>query len=261
MDDSLKPSVSFQISWAKPCRKAYVSGNFNDFALTILSGDTKKFTNIMARTGRLLYRFKIDGIYQIDPEKPKTQFKNIFYNYSDIVQPSLQINSNIEKNSEMLSEKSTNLSSHAASINTSPFRNRTLSHFRRKDTLRSVIKLQAFFRMVIHQRRYKNYLIELRRRLKSDITHSEIPKTSNLSTYERLKRSISVLKLAIARSRQACIVYKSRAQTARPELKRLELYSTVKNFKTGSHLMVNLKESQYKRLRESKSPVNNKSYY
>ncbi|CAG9318966.1 unnamed protein product [Blepharisma stoltei] len=70
MQESNDSLVPLPVVWQKPGREIYVTGDFNDFSLLPLNGETEKFAIIWVKPGKVLYRFRVDGIYMIDPNKP-----------------------------------------------------------------------------------------------------------------------------------------------------------------------------------------------
>ena len=72
--------VPVPIVWSYKCTEAYVTGEFNDYGLYELSGDTEKYTVIWVSPGVLFYRFLIDGVYTYDPNKPVENIDGAVYN-------------------------------------------------------------------------------------------------------------------------------------------------------------------------------------
>ncbi|CAG9317018.1 unnamed protein product [Blepharisma stoltei] len=250
--------TSFRFSWTKPCKRAFVSGTFNDFHLDMLTGDNDKFLNSMVQPGRIYYRFKIDGLYQVDTSKPTTLYEKTLYNYADITAPTLQINSKLKEKPELKapnSNKSTCKSSSATSLTTSPYRTRPLSTFRNSISLSNIIKIQAWIRSVIQRIRFKRYLKHIRT-VKNRKNISAETTFDAHDGYEKLRKKVEVLTEENQRLRKDCKILQSKALTCKPPLKKLDVYKTTRNFKTGSFLRLNVRDGG--RLLNSVSPIKGK---
>jgi hypothetical protein len=65
--ESFTPIV---FNWNEACDEAFVTGDFNEFALTELEGDSVKTVVSWLKPGVYYYRFMVDGTYQPSQLKP-----------------------------------------------------------------------------------------------------------------------------------------------------------------------------------------------
>mmetsp|Transcript_7183 Transcript_7183/g.13177 ORF Transcript_7183/g.13177 Transcript_7183/m.13177 type:complete len:226 (-) Transcript_7183:2074-2751(-) len=65
--ESLTPVV---FSWSEPCSEAFVTGDFNQFALTEMEGEALKTAVVWVAPGTYFYRFMIEGSYRTHGERP-----------------------------------------------------------------------------------------------------------------------------------------------------------------------------------------------
>jgi hypothetical protein len=72
--------VAVPVVWKYPGREVYVSGEWNDFALTELVGEQEKIAILWLRPGGYFYRFLVDGSYTFDPLKDCVKEDSVWYN-------------------------------------------------------------------------------------------------------------------------------------------------------------------------------------
>lgn len=83
-----------------------------------------------------------------------------------------------------------------------------------------------------------NTSLSFERNNKSNLSIATIQDAQGYQHYE-MEKKIKELHEENARLKRDVRVYRAKAETARPGLKKLDIYKTVKNFKTGSYLRLN----------------------
>ncbi|CAG9332818.1 unnamed protein product [Blepharisma stoltei] len=96
--------------------------------------------------------------------------------------------------------------------------------------------------------RDKNYRL---RTPNSDLSIVTVQAANDDIEKDELKQTVLELKEQVSRLQQECQIYKAKAQAARPELKKLNIYKTVCDFKTGSFLRINNGERNSRRTRST----------
>ncbi|CAG9330953.1 unnamed protein product [Blepharisma stoltei] len=66
-----------------------------------------------------------------------------------------------------------------------------------------------------------------------------------------LRQTVLQLQEQVLHLQKDCQIYKAKAHKLRHELKKLDLYKTVCDFKTGSYLRINKREKDIKRIRST----------
>jgi Glycogen recognition site of AMP-activated protein kinase len=78
--------VPIPIVWPHEGSEVYVTGDFNSYSLTLLTGEKEKYCVIWSNPGICLYRFMVDGSYMCDSSKPTTVCDDIIYNFIEVTQ-------------------------------------------------------------------------------------------------------------------------------------------------------------------------------
>mmetsp|Transcript_32999 Transcript_32999/g.32700 ORF Transcript_32999/g.32700 Transcript_32999/m.32700 type:complete len:107 (+) Transcript_32999:443-763(+) len=105
--------------------------------------------------------------------------------------------------------------------------------------------------------RYKRYLKHLDIWKNRNNVSIETVRESN-EGYEKLKKKIEILTEENKQLKRDYRLYQIQTQTCKPALKKLDIYKTTRNFKTGSFLRVNTRDGG--RLTNSVSPLKSKIY-
>jgi len=82
--------VPIPIVWPHGGSEVYVTGDFTNYSLMMLTGDSEKFCVVWCDPGTQLYRFLVDGSYVCDHTKPTVLSEDTLYNsieVADLPQP------------------------------------------------------------------------------------------------------------------------------------------------------------------------------
>jgi hypothetical protein len=192
--------VPVPIVWPYDGSEVYVTGEFNTFSLTLLTGDKEKFCVVWCNPGSYLYRFCVDGSYTCDPNKPTLLSENVTYNQFEVADLPEPI-SNLQQLSLEELEKLDSQLFERPEIELDR-RLHKLKGFLRKVVQRkkflkirnAAIIVQAWVKGMKQRRRYKKFKEFWKWREKEKCDKETMTEDLEESKYEKMKKIIEEMK-------------------------------------------------------------------